>query len=126
MNMTDNEIRIAIAEACGWKKEYTFTSQEFGSCGEEVQAWISPSGETSVVKIPNYPADLNAMAEAEKYFDDKPEDLRSLYYNNILLAGEPFANRWEREWALLRSTARQRGYIIKSMYARAARGRSSA
>ena len=58
--MTQEAQRIAIAEACGWRKEYTFISQDCGSCGNEVQAWISPSGETSICRLPDYLNDLNA------------------------------------------------------------------
>lgn len=64
--MSPEKQRIVLAEYCGWKKEYTFVSQDLGSGGEEIQAWISPSGETSCVKIPDYLGDLNAINEVEK------------------------------------------------------------
>lgn len=67
--MTPEQQRIAIAEACGWKREYTFISQDIGSLGEEIQAWIAPDGTTSVVALPDYLNDLNAMHEAEKVLD---------------------------------------------------------
>jgi hypothetical protein len=47
--MRDEQINIAIAEACGWKEE------EFG-----------PSWYQSCTKMPDYCNDLNAMHEAEK------------------------------------------------------------
>jgi hypothetical protein len=47
--MTNEQINIAIAEACGWKEE------EFG-----------PSWYQSYTKMPNFCNDLNAMHEAEK------------------------------------------------------------
>jgi hypothetical protein len=47
--MTNKQINIAIAKACGWKEE------EFG-----------PSWYQSYTKMPDYCNDLNAMHEAEK------------------------------------------------------------
>jgi hypothetical protein len=50
--MTDKQINIAIAKACGWEEE------SFG-----------PSWYESSSKMPDYCNDLNAMHEAEKIFD---------------------------------------------------------
>lgn len=53
--MTDQEMRIAIAEACGW-------TQNKGN----PFFWTGSSGEsTMTTPIPDYPTDLNAMHEAE-------------------------------------------------------------
>jgi hypothetical protein len=55
--MTDVAQRIAIAEACGWKRLAT------------PGAWISPKGRFHYPPketIPDYLNDLNAMYEAEK------------------------------------------------------------
>lgn len=52
--MTEQEQRIAIAKACGWKDP---------NIEEPIQ--IAPDG-TLWTAIPNYPRDLNAMHEAEK------------------------------------------------------------
>jgi hypothetical protein len=46
--MTDEQINIAIAEACGWEKEFY-----------------------DLAEIPNYCNDLNAMHEAEKCIMDE-------------------------------------------------------
>jgi hypothetical protein len=51
--VSDNEIRIAIAEACGWKK---LADGKWAS-PEMVGAFFSP---------PDYPNDLNSMYEAQK------------------------------------------------------------
>ena len=56
--MTDEEINIAIAEACGWKYANNETHAPDGSF------WWSKEPE-----IPDYCNDLNAMHEAEKVFD---------------------------------------------------------
>jgi hypothetical protein len=59
--MTDEQIKVSIAEACGWVHEYDTRNL----CA----IWISPKsgfayrGEDGM--IPNYCADLNAMAQAE-------------------------------------------------------------
>jgi len=57
--MNDQQIRIAIAEACGWR---FFRNGGFGT------RWYSKGGEpdTEANKFPDYPNDLNAMHEAEK------------------------------------------------------------
>jgi hypothetical protein len=58
MIMTNEEINIAIAEACGWKYANNETHAPDGSF------WWSKEPE-----IPDYCNDLNAMHEAEKVFD---------------------------------------------------------
>ena len=50
--MTHEAQRIAIAKACGWRKD------------KRGLGWLSPSGEYS--NLPDYLNDLNAMREAEK------------------------------------------------------------
>jgi len=65
--MTDEQINIAIAEACGWKK----LSEYNGAWGRDLQR---------TYLLPDYCNDLNAMHEAEKTLDDD-----HLYiYGNIL------------------------------------------
>ncbi len=52
--------RIAIAEACGWKRHKN---------PNRIGGWRKPKGvdfSWSELDIPDYPADLNAMHEAEK------------------------------------------------------------
>jgi len=58
--MTDHEINIAIAEACGWKHD-TLGKWKKG-------AMIAPDGMPDFP--PNYCTDLNAMHEAEKTLTD--------------------------------------------------------
>ena len=57
--MTDEQINIAIAEACGWKYEKNETHAPDGAF------WWSKKPE-----FPDYCSDLNAMHEAEKIFDN--------------------------------------------------------
>lgn len=55
--MTDREINVAIAEACGWK----WNRKQIGPWN-----WFSPDGRmTRVENIPDYCHDLNAMHDAE-------------------------------------------------------------
>lgn len=55
--MNDNEINIAIAEACGWKPD------------KRGLGWLSPRG--YYAPEPDYLTDLNAMHEAEKILAEK-------------------------------------------------------
>lgn len=57
-------LQFAIAAETGWKKEFVFTSSDLGTRGEQTQAWIAPSGETSVVKLPPYTTSLDAIQAA--------------------------------------------------------------
>jgi len=55
--MTDQQQRIAIAEACGWSEISDWKAAGING--------LHPSGQWTEV-IPNYTSDLNAMHEAEK------------------------------------------------------------
>lgn len=58
MNMTDEQMRIAIAKACGWRQSERNTAH-----------WHHVSEPYSHIlfgDLPNYLNDLNAMHEAEK------------------------------------------------------------
>jgi hypothetical protein len=63
--MTDQEINVAIAEACGW----TSRVNADGDLTEShlTRTWTEWFGPNNVVDLspPNYCADLNAMHEAE-------------------------------------------------------------
>lgn len=54
--MTDEEMRVKIAEACGWQVSRADWSQPMGYL----------NGQRSCLVIPDYLNDLNAMHEAEK------------------------------------------------------------
>ena len=75
--MTDDEINIAIAEACGWRFSPLahIESKPFAT-----MCWIAPNGaDWQMQKLPDYCNDLNAMHEAEKTLGD-----RLFVYRNIL------------------------------------------
>lgn len=66
--MKPDEMRIAIAEACGWTFEY------LGNCWSGDLYSVKPPGrlkqtytrEAAIKTLPDYLNDLNAMHEAEK------------------------------------------------------------
>jgi hypothetical protein len=80
--MTDEQINIAIAEACGWvncvtphQDEYHFLSDaELGDAMGRAVGRRLPDGLRE--PIPNYRNDLNAMHEAEGYFKTATEQMR--------------------------------------------------
>lgn len=102
--MTPEQMRIAVAEACGWTELRQSKPWEFSDdpdnrvvlCGY----WPAPQGGGVSAAIHNYPADLNACAEMvaalsgderekfafylayQKYawFKESPEDYTSLEY----------------------------------------------
>jgi hypothetical protein len=62
--MTPEQQRVAIAEACGWKWEKFWTGELYGK----------PVGEQGpLMELPDYLNDLNAMHDAEKVLT--PEQL---------------------------------------------------
>ena len=65
--MTDLEIRIAIAKACGWKQDW----RNVGASHEKVEVWLDPDLGVWTTRLndgwfpmPDYLNDLNAMREA--------------------------------------------------------------
>ena len=58
--MTPEQQRIAIAEACGWKRDDSLFTRS--------QGWRGPQGQWYSPLPPDYRNDLNAMHEAEKMF----------------------------------------------------------
>ena len=54
MKLTNEQKRLKIAEACGWKYKNSHAM------------WLSPSGQPGFTDCPDYLNDLNAMHEAWK------------------------------------------------------------
>jgi hypothetical protein len=87
--MTDKQINIAIAKACGWKYVNNETHAPDGSF------WWSKE-----LEIPDYCNDLNAMHEAEKVFGEV-YSIKSHEYEDWLQSIIEHDQTW-------RATARQR------------------
>ena len=95
MSMTPEQQRTAIAEACGWVKDFTY--EDFYT-GELKQAWTTPDGH-GVVEIPNYVFDLNAMHEAEKVLSIAQRKGNEGYLHNLFVSST---------WDLAHATAAKR------------------
>lgn len=74
--MTDDEINVAIAQACGW------WGNRKGNCMRP------PNCTDMYCEIPNYCSDLNAMHEAEKVLlkDGGDSDLYMDYLMEVVVA----------------------------------------
>jgi len=68
--MNKEKQRIAIAEACGWGRDY-FDEGD----GVRRDFWHNPKNENDIWSVPpDYPNDLNAMYEAEKLLSYEEQD----------------------------------------------------
>lgn len=100
--MTDQEINVTIAEACGWKKVYTGPLAD----GQVDDRYIYGGCYMSVKDMPNYCADLNAMHEAEKVMTDE-QWLKYVRTLTDWCDTDPRPNWWRMRHAAS-ATARQR------------------
>lgn len=95
--MTDQEMRIAIAEECGWKRCARNENQ--------LPIWMHPKSGVmywlSSPHFPDYLNDLNAMHEAEACLSTTQYPI---YLKNLGF----MLNSLNHAWALCRATARQR------------------
>lgn len=87
--MTDEQMRIAIADACGWKKPDDPEVMKFKVGWTSAEKWwMCPKGVLRLKHdIPNYLNDLNAMHEAEKLLlkDGHESDLWLEYLSNLVI-----------------------------------------
>ncbi len=74
--MTPGAQRIAIAEACGWKRDdldkwsdWLRAEQQHQNAEITDEEWMRRHLRVELVEPPDYLNDLNAMHEAEKVFD---------------------------------------------------------
>ena len=75
--------RIAIAEACGWKRSdlrpsWCHPDNWSMAKNGSYEVWVSRD------KLPDYFNDLNAMHEAEKVLNEKQEDIMNSTLWNIM------------------------------------------
>ncbi len=79
--MSPESQRIAIAEACGWRME---TKTFRAGC------WISPKGATfsrSLLSLPDYLSDLNAMHEAERVLEADGKERDFMFFLREIVGG---------------------------------------
>src|SRR6266581_1956651 len=110
--MSDNEIRIAIAEACGWtfKGDNTMLAKDAAWFGGVPNVWYPPNSKKSR-GLPDYPNDLNAMHEAEELL--VKQNIYGDFMNALTAkvcqdAYEPINHDTRTIWRCFHATARQR------------------
>jgi len=104
--MTNEQINIAIAEACGWRiaKKVSPKIKE-----DATDYWIRPNGyEWQEESLPDYCNDLNAMHEAvREVFTDSNMQLdysRTLIF--VIKKSSPICKRFFSDFDLATATAR--------------------
>lgn len=84
--MTQEQKRIKIAEACGWKRHYN-TDMQWRYDGDGPDDWIVEDD------LPDYFNDLNAMHEAEKILKDHESEQYNDLLGSFLWSGYPASRR---------------------------------
>lgn len=104
MNITDEEIRIKVAEACGWEViSDTLCNVKPDKNGDPEIEPIAP--------LPNYPESLDACAEFEKTLTTEEQQEYFYQLNEEVGLVSPRSPAWLLEWSvfkLVTATARQR------------------
>lgn len=101
MNLTDEEIRIQVAEAMGWHEE----KEPVGSANASAWWHNNDRYPSYLMPVPNYPADLNACAEFEKSLTEEEHlRYRVRLWNVVITEGDE--TTWDRQF--ISATARQR------------------
>lgn len=104
--MTDQEINIAIAEACGWRKELHENDWDVElEMRRTWTTWIGPDGDLRQ-SAPNYCTDLNAMHEAEGQLTGTQ---MAVYRQKLKKEfSKPIGYEWDDGDGAIHATARQR------------------
>ena len=68
--------RIAISEVCGWKRHEMFI--------DEVVKWKKGDDTLTLLELPDYLNDLNAMNEAEKTLTNQQRGIFEVWLTDIL------------------------------------------
>lgn len=100
--MTDQEINIAIAEACGWKSRPDhFYVDNLAWTQDEGANWCA------TYDLPDYCQDLNAMHEAECHIIVRQMGRYLSAISNIVQSQAVY-HPLDLQWWSVRATARQR------------------
>jgi hypothetical protein len=98
--MNEEQQRIAIAEACGWKWERLWTGELHGK----------PVGEQGPFReVPDYLTDLNAMHEAEKVLTEEQRVAYSNHTYDIVCEAQRETKKWR--WILLTAAQRAEAFL---------------
>jgi len=103
--LTDEELRIEIAEWCGWKRNpaLDYACIDLTTRKEVTNIMYSLDQRSECVEgLPNYPQDLNAMWEAEEKLSEP------LWTNYCLVLRKYFTKFPCRTYNELHATAKQR------------------
>ena len=92
--MTNEQINVAIAEACGWTDISQYTQAVDGWYGYEPE-----NGPHS--QIPNFCNDLNAMHEAEKMLNSEQKEI---YFLDLMC----LYGKWPKSIQAIQATAKER------------------
>lgn len=103
--MTDQEIKVAVAEACGWTSCHISGGGAGGCIERPGRVRGTPPGRNYTVDVPDYTGCLNAMHAAEEMLrSTSPEKWRN-YWEFLVAECEPSREYW-------RATARQRAKAL--------------
>lgn len=113
--MTDTEMRIAIAEACGWKwflsdtGIYHMNTELCGPHWVEIPRPENWASSAVFIACPDYPNDLNACHEMEKVliYTNGCSEQYGCILSQVCLQGAQI-NETAARFKILHSTARQR------------------
>ena len=107
--MTDNEIKLAIAEACGWTGCRLGGYGAGGAVNRSRRSIGTPPGRKYTCELPDYVNDLNAMHEAEKLLTSE-QVTKYIEYLDFFVEGQGkwldaghFATARQRAEAFLRT-----------------------
>jgi hypothetical protein len=103
--MTDYEINMAIAKACGWEKQEYPGNMPMGA---RPDGWPESKVYWFYYQLPDYRNDLNAMheAQAELHSDELRHYCMSL--TDVCIGGTHMPTNYEEMWPMIRAIASQR------------------
>jgi len=95
MNLTDQEKRIKVTEACGWTTihkgtHYDTEHKVYGEPPATFAMRVPANRGHACTELPDYANDLNAMHETEKVLtDDQTDSYRKTLMDSMIKHGGP-------------------------------------